>query len=144
MLSVNYLLKTGIDRSYDNSIFNLGVTSIMLPTMVIPLYILTHNTQGTPHLYLCQHFFSPGFLFVCLGIGAYFVSQGGLELTILLPLPPEGWDYRSRPPRSALFSFFWFCLLASGYPKKCESIFHCDFSFFIRCLFFYQRLEHWY
>lgn len=32
--------------------------------MVIPLHILTHKTQGIPHLYLCQHFFSPGFLFV--------------------------------------------------------------------------------
>jgi hypothetical protein len=30
--------------------------------------------------------------------GSYFVAQAGLELTILLPLPPECWNYRLTSP----------------------------------------------
>ena len=31
--------------------------------------------------------------------GTYYVDQAGPELTeILLPLPPESWDYRYMPP----------------------------------------------
>jgi hypothetical protein len=29
---------------------------------------------------------------------SYFVAQTGLELTILLPLPPKYWDCRCAPP----------------------------------------------
>jgi hypothetical protein len=30
--------------------------------------------------------------------GSHYVSQAGLELTVLLPQPPECWDYRCAPP----------------------------------------------
>jgi hypothetical protein len=32
----------------------------------------------------------------------YYVEQVGLELTMLLPLPPRCWDYRSVSPSPAL------------------------------------------
>jgi hypothetical protein len=31
-----------------------------------------------------------------------FVAKAGLKLAILLPQPPECWDYRSAPPHVAL------------------------------------------
>jgi hypothetical protein len=37
-----------------------------------------------------------------------FVAQTGLELTILLPLPPKYWDYRHAPSHLARRFFFYF------------------------------------
>jgi hypothetical protein len=30
--------------------------------------------------------------------GSHYIAQAGLELSILLPQPPECWDYRHVPP----------------------------------------------
>jgi hypothetical protein len=35
------------------------------------------------------------------GAGSQYVAQTGLQLAILLPQPPECWDYRRAPPRPA-------------------------------------------
>jgi hypothetical protein len=37
-------------------------------------------------------------LFVYFETGSYYVAQAVLELTILLPQPPEYWDYRYVAP----------------------------------------------
>jgi hypothetical protein len=31
-------------------------------------------------------------------IESHYIAQGGLELMILLPLPPKFWDYMHMPP----------------------------------------------
>ena len=36
----------------------------------------------------------------------YKVAEDELELPILLPLPPDGWDYRCEPPHLALSPIF--------------------------------------
>jgi hypothetical protein len=45
-----------------------------------------------------RHFL--GFCFL-LEMGSLCVAQAGFKLTILLPQPPEGCDYRCVPPHSA-------------------------------------------
>jgi hypothetical protein len=36
------------------------------------------------------------------GSGSHYVAQVGLELSNLLPQPPECWDYRHAPGRKVL------------------------------------------
>jgi hypothetical protein len=50
--------------------------------------------------------FLPYFLFVIVETGSSYVAQSGLELVILLPLPPESWYYRCAPPRLGLLPSF--------------------------------------
>jgi hypothetical protein len=50
-------------------------------------------------------------LFYFILFWSNYVVQAGLELSILLPPPPEFWDYRSAPPH-----------LASGSTFKCRSV----------------------
>jgi hypothetical protein len=52
---------------------------------------MCHHVQMTLFIYL--------FIFE---IRSHCVTQGGLELTILLPQPPEHWDYKHKPPHLAL------------------------------------------
>lgn len=35
----------------------------------------------------------------------FYVAQAGLDLTILLPQPPKGWDYRCGPPGRKVIHF---------------------------------------
>jgi hypothetical protein len=46
--------------------------------------------------------------FVCLRQGLTYVIQAGLKPSILLPQPPECWDYRLAPPHLAsYFLLLW-------------------------------------
>jgi hypothetical protein len=39
--------------------------------------------------------------------GSDCVAQASLKLTILLPWPPEGWDYRLAPHAQPYYREFW-------------------------------------
>jgi hypothetical protein len=56
----------------------------------------------------------------------YFVSQSGLELMTLLPLPPEYRGHRSTMLSSVLF-ILALLMFANGYLKEYEGVFHCAF-----------------
>jgi hypothetical protein len=48
-------------------------------------------------------------VFVCFGLFEtrfYCVAQAGLELPILLPQPPEQWNYKHEPPFLPYFYFY--------------------------------------
>jgi hypothetical protein len=42
------------------------------------------------------------FFFFFLKTRAHYIAQVGLKLAILLPQPPECWDYRCAPPSCVL------------------------------------------
>jgi hypothetical protein len=46
--------------------------------------------------------------FVCFETGSHYAAQADLKLEILLPQPPECWDYRCAPPHFArVGSYSW-------------------------------------
>jgi hypothetical protein len=40
-----------------------------------------------------------------------YVAQAGLELSVLLPQPPECWDYRDGPPHLVFVAFYLYLIL---------------------------------
>jgi hypothetical protein len=58
-------------------------------------------------------------LFVCAVLfvfktGSHYVVQTDLKLKILLPQPPECWDYRCAPPHPFMLFFFFFAKETDG------------------------------
>jgi hypothetical protein len=49
----------------------------------------------------------PIFLFCCCVRQSHSVAQGGLKLLILLPLPPQGWDYSCALPHLPIILFYF-------------------------------------
>jgi hypothetical protein len=80
-------------------------------------------------------FFSWFLLFVCFETGSHYIAQAGLELTILLLLPPQCWDYRLVPLLLASpyfhFSLFFtqFCTLRLVFHVHCHTSFLLSNSF---------------
>jgi hypothetical protein len=65
-------------------------------------------------------------LFLLFGTGSHYVALAGLKLTILLPPPPEYWDYRCEPPYPApasgfdtLLSLACYCCIEKAVGEAC-------------------------
>jgi hypothetical protein len=70
--------------------------SVIVSAGRILLYVLPFKSQtsfGQSLLFVC--------FCVCFGIGSHHVAQAGLKLMVLLPQPPECWDYSGVPPDPA-------------------------------------------
>jgi hypothetical protein len=90
------------------SLETLGIRKLQFLSQVPPLSSFQYHGL-LPLSCVCYisnlsfSFFCFGFLFVCLFcLRSCYVSQAGLELKILLPQPPDCWNYRSEPLCPAL------------------------------------------
>lgn len=60
-----------------------------------------------------------------------YVTQSGMELTILLPQPPEDWDYGLAPARLILHYFL--CFISCLFPA-CSSELFKGWALFLQCI----------
>jgi hypothetical protein len=61
-----------------------------LSKLVLMSFYRNHIDQQALFIYL--------FIYLFIEMWSYCVAQASLELKVLLPQPPECWDYRCVPP----------------------------------------------